>query len=429
MIDSGSNITTVCEEFYQSLPHKPVLKSLNDFDLEVECAGGNKLPYTGYIEATLQVHFLPHSEIEVPVLVVPTTEYSLKVPVVIGTNVIRQCRNMCDSDMIVPAEWKDAFISSQIGHIGVVKSTNKIPLKIQPNETVTLSGLVRKSRQVDTAVTETTEGASSRIGVCPRVVKISKDEKCERVAVRIFNISAKTLEIQPKSSLCELHEVKVLRSVDPIQQEGKHARNNQQRAQASTTAQLPDKIDLTDSNITEKEKERLKEFLNKWQGIFSKGVTDLGKCDLVKHQIKLTDDQPFKEPHRRIPPALFQEVREHLREMIEAGAIRPSESPYSSNVVIVRKKDGSIRFCVDFRKLNNRTIKDAYALPRVEDTLHLLAGSRYFTKLDLRSGYWQVEIDEPDKHKTAFQVGTLGFFEFHRMPFGLCNAPATFQRL
>ena len=111
--------------------------------------------------------------------------------------------------------------------------------------------------------------------------------------------------------------------------------------------------------------------------------------------------------------------------MIERDTIRPSCSPYSSNVVIVRKKDGTIRFCVDFRKLNNKTIKDTFAIPRV----FLQYKAKYFSILDLRSGYWQVEIQEKDKPKTAFQVGTLGFIEFNRMPFGLCNATATFQRL
>ena len=126
---------------------------------------------------------------------------------------------------------------------------------------------------------------------------------------------------------------------------------------------------------------------------------------------------------------MFEEVREHIKEMLDADAIRESQSPFSSNIVLVRKKDNSLRFCIDFRKLKNRTVKDAYSLPRIEETIDSLSGAKYFSKLDLRSGYWQVGIKEADKHKTAFSVGPLGFFECNRMAFGLTNAPATFQRL
>ena len=86
---------------------------------------------------------------------------------------------------------------------------------------------------------------------------------------------------------------------------------------------------------------------------------DLGRANLVEHEIKHTDDTPFKDPYRRIPPAMYEEVRQHLKEMLEAGAIRKSQSPYCSNVVLCRKSDGSLRFCIDLRKLNNKTVKDA----------------------------------------------------------------------
>ena len=99
------------------------------------------------------------------------------------------------------------------------------------------------------------------------------------------------------------------------------------------------------------------------------------------------------------------------------GAIRPSQSPYSSNIVLVRKKDSSLKFCIDYRKLNSKTIKDAYILPRIDDPIERLAGSRYVSKLDLTSSYWQVELEEKDKEKTAFSVHGIGLFECNRLGF------------
>ena len=114
--------------------------------------------------------------------------------------------------------------------------------------------------------------------------------------------------------------------------------------------------------------------------------------------------------------------------MLQDGVIRPSTSPWSSLIVMVRKKDGAWRFCIDFRKLNDVTHKDAYPLPRIDETLESLSGSTLFTTLDLASGYWQVELEEADKEKTAFSTAE-GHFEFNVMPFGLTNAPLSFQRL
>ena len=193
---------------------------------------------------------------------------------------------------------------------------------------------------------------------------------------------------------------------------------------------LLSKLDLSGTSSWSPELQaKAKSLFIEHQDSFSKNDMDLGRTDLVKYNIILTDPRPFQERFRSIPPQLYEEVRDHLQEMLDIGAIRRSNSPWASAVVLVRKKNGKLRFCIDLRKLNSRTQKDSYALPRIEQTLNHLRGSKIFSTLDLTSGYWQVEMMEDCKQYTAFTVGPLGFYECNLMPFGATNAPATFQRL
>ena len=126
---------------------------------------------------------------------------------------------------------------------------------------------------------------------------------------------------------------------------------------------------------------------------------------------------------------MVEEVRNHLREMLESGAIRPSQRAWCNAMVLVRKKDGGLCFCIDFQHLNAHTKKDSYPLPRIREALESLVGTGHFSCLDLKCRFWQIRMDEALKQYTAFTVGNLGFFKCNIMPFGLCNALATFQRL
>ncbi|KRZ61857.1 Transposon Ty3-G Gag-Pol polyprotein [Trichinella nativa] len=172
----------------------------------------------------------------------------------------------------------------------------------------------------------------------------------------------------------------------------------------------------------------LRILLRRYGKAISCGEGDLGRTSLVQHRIETGGAQPVKLPPRRLPQAQRETVDRLIREMLHAGVIEPASGPWSSPVVLVRKKDGSPRFCVDYRKLNAVTRIDAQPIPRIDDTLDALAGAKWFSTLDLASGYWQVEVAEEDREKTAFSTPPV-LFQFRVMPFGLCNAPATFQRL
>jgi len=179
-------------------------------------------------------------------------------------------------------------------------------------------------------------------------------------------------------------------------------------------------------DLNEEQREQFAKFLNEFQDVFSEEIM-AGNCKTVEHSIEIEGLSPIKQTPRRIPFHLRKEVDNLIEEMRQQGVIEEC-SPWISPAVLVKKKDGSVRFCVDFRKLNAITKKDSYPIPRIDDMLDRLAGNTWFSPLDLKSGYWQVRIRPEDREKTAFSIGK-GLWQFTVMPFDLCNAPATFERL
>ena len=172
------------------------------------------------------------------------------------------------------------------------------------------------------------------------------------------------------------------------------------------------------------EKQNILSTLLRFSDVFEE---TLGLTNVVQHKIDTGDSRPIRQYPRRLPFAYREETSKQVAEMLDQGVIQASSSPWASPIVLVKKKDGTFRFCIDYRKLNEVTKKDAHPFPRIDDLLDALQGSQMFSMLDLRSGYWQVSVDPKDREKTPF-VTPDGLWEFLRLPFGVSGGPATFQR-
>jgi dUTPase len=201
------------------------------------------------------------------------------------------------------------------------------------------------------------------------------------------------------------------------------------RPKETRKAELLSLINYGHEGLEPDDGQHFESLLGEFSDIFATSAEELGATQLVEHEIRTGDARPVRVPPRRLAPHLRHEVHTQIDQLKSYGLIEEAQSPWNAPIVCVRKKDGTLRLCVDYRELNKVTERDAIPLPRMDDALDELAGARIFSTMDLHSGYWQVKVKEEDQTKTAFSVPQRGQFIWKRMPFGLVNSPATFTRL
>ena len=288
---------------------------------------------------------------------------------------------------------------------GVKGAVHTTQVTIPPFQTMTLkrnAGIKGHCMKVH-VLTEPALGPQLPAAVVPIATYGELHPGSSRVPICLCNMSSCAVEVPAKTMV---GQVMPANQVPPVVHPTRTTENKNVNTPKGWVLEALDLQGLKE--WPESEQKQARELLLKWEQLFAQNDLDLGKTTLIKHKIRLTDQTPFKERYRCIPSHMDDDMRAHIQEMLDIGAILKSHSPWASAVVLVCKKDGGLRFCIDLRKLNEQTIKDAYSLPRIDEMLDSLQGSQWFSSLDLKSGYWQVKMDEESKPLTAFTVEPLG---------------------
>ena len=441
-MDTGAEVSTISENFYRKYLSSSELSDTTKF-LKLSAANNLQIPYLGYIEVDVNINGSQFTSVRMLVESVSKKDDSIQA--VLGCNILNCIRNhakdtLFDSSAIWEDEtWNNVIsvmdLAENAKHVSFVKVAGRQAIKIPANSMKVVIGSTRQNKRNET-YTAAVQAIACENGSLPRnimVIDTVADVENGKIPMRVLNIGPEDVWLEPKSRLGTMQSAEILKSTDDeyavdIDQKEVIIRKITAKIDKQQEIQ-PFTLDIGDVKLTNKQRIKLDEVFTKHRDAFIANDDDIGYTNTIKHPIHLSDNIPIKVPHRRIPPNQLDEVKRHIQKLLNQGIIRKSNSPYASAVVIVRKKDNSIRLCVDYRSLNAKTIKDAYPLPRIEETLDILHGAKYFSSIDLAQGYHQVAMEEDDIHKTAFRVGSGGLYEYTRMPFRLCNSPTTFQRL
>lgn len=435
LFDSGSQVTIIFESWYKKYLSSVPVQPVTGLDLWGLSESNVSYPYRGYVvvdfEYPAEVTGTSHT-VTVLALICPSPKEE-KIPVIVGTNtshvrnLVKQCRKQGFDitkalGIKAHSEQKPTIagsvpLASTDDEVGSVIWKGPSPLILPPGKDLQVSCKVDFKQTVDKEILMVDSPPLAPLPgdvlLQPMVVPANAVQ-VNNFRILVQNQSAKETIIPVGTVMGHMYRTESVISMPLPKSEPLKFESSQ--------------ISFGDSPVPKEWKERLRQKLAERSQVFSVNEWDVGLAKNVEHTIRLSDPSPFRQRSRRLAPADIKDVRKHLQELLCTGIIKESRSPYASPIVIVRKKNGTIRMCIDYRLLNSRTVPDQYTTPCIDEALDSLSGSKWFSVLDLRSGYYQIAMAEEDKEKTAF-ICPLGFFQFERMPQGITGAPATFQRL
>ena len=479
LIDSGAGTNAVTPAYVKE--HKMKVRPVHDLVLHptsIPISGiVGHTAALGYIIINIQVEGIPsYYEEQVALVILNVTQLGLKVPVILGTPMIHQlCCQMKESEIqLAPEEWQHALLSYEVSRnvsihamtsqldpdAGIEYPTNMGQNPIYLDKLVLLKDRViipAFTSQIVHVRTQKTFMKGHRLNVMVQPpyledkVKLPVGLYVQQVFTEMKDGSQNVLTVLRNGTGKPMHLAAgwlvghivapnlVPDAVASPELEAKLAKDGEPEPLLTTEQHQELLMKVLEENGSlgklkgRKEEMALKakRLLMEFHHVFCLEKNKMGWTDATEHVIELLpeQDEPFKERFRRIAPHKVEEVHQHIQEMLDSGAIWPSQSPWCNNVMLVWKKDGTLRFCIDFRRLNARMKKDSYPIPKCPETMESLVGACNFSTMDLKSSFWQVKVSEDSHQYMAFTVGSMGVYKFLRMPYSLCNVPAMFQRL